>query len=358
MKNTIIIFVAVLFFGVNYKMVAGTWTALDVPGAVQTEVYGISGSNIVGNYRPASEPVNYYGFFYNNGNWTQFNPWLYGISGSNIVGLVPNTLYGALYDWKTWTDLNVPGAIATYPSGISGDKIVGYYQQNASSSGEFSFLKDGTNYITNLSMPNALSTVAIGIDGSNIVGAYFGCNVVYGFLYNMNSASCTTFSAPWVTNDPLPFGIWCETMAYGISGTNIVGVYYNTTDYISHGFLLSGTKNWTSLDAPGAKNGTSVRGISGDKIVGYYVDANTNHHGFIYTISAPAVPAVASKINISNKTVTVSFNGVPGNIYGVESTTNFVHWSPVAPVVVSSNSVGVYSEHVSGSNRYYRLVSD
>ena len=47
MKKLITICVVIVLFGTGYVM-AGTWTTLDMPGAIWTEAYGIDGSNIVG----------------------------------------------------------------------------------------------------------------------------------------------------------------------------------------------------------------------------------------------------------------------------------------------------------------------
>jgi hypothetical protein len=66
-----------------------TWTTLDYPGAQETYLYGISGSNIVGDY------------------------------GDD------NGAHGFLFDGTGWTRLICPGAAYTYASGISGNNIVG-----------------------------------------------------------------------------------------------------------------------------------------------------------------------------------------------------------------------------------------
>jgi hypothetical protein len=76
------------------------------------------------------------------------------------------------------------------------------------------------------------------------------------------------------------------TEATGIDGGNIVGDYYIGAEYY-HGFLYDGS-SWSTLDAPWATH-TFPKGISGDKIVGYYVDAvDGSTHGFVYTIPEPA----------------------------------------------------------------------
>ena len=109
-----------------------TWTTIDYPGAIQTDLYGISGSNIVGyGYNTPG------GFIYNGSVWTTLNypgaMWTapHAISGSNIVGIYYNDFVGSrsfLYDGSTWTILDCPGATeGTYAWGISNGSIVGYY---------------------------------------------------------------------------------------------------------------------------------------------------------------------------------------------------------------------------------------
>jgi hypothetical protein len=122
-----------------------TWTNLDYPGASSTAVFGISGNCVVGDYDGK------YSFLYEGSTWTNLEVPGFsciaakGISGSNIIGWCNN--YGwypdgsevtdsFLYDGSTWTILSMPGdqVIGTFVTGISGDKIVGYYTEPLSSS--------------------------------------------------------------------------------------------------------------------------------------------------------------------------------------------------------------------------------
>jgi hypothetical protein len=88
-----LICVALAFCGIcsiSYAVV-GTWTTLDKPGAHETDIYGIDGSNLVGWYSTA--PLgNHHGFLYNGTTWTTLDypgaiyTRIYGIDGSNLVG--------------------------------------------------------------------------------------------------------------------------------------------------------------------------------------------------------------------------------------------------------------------------------
>ena len=111
---------------------------------------------------------------------------------------------------------------------------------------------------TTLDFPSTnYTTYPQGIDGTNIVGYYFGTDVEYGFLYN---------GSGWTTLDS-PLGIG-QTFATGVSGTNIVG-YYSDTNGVVHGFLYN-SSSWTTLDDPLGAGSTHPQGISGTNIVGYF----------------------------------------------------------------------------------------
>lgn len=122
-------------------------------------------------------------------------------------------------------------------------------------------------YIT-LSVPGAQSTHAFGIDGSNVVGLYYdGAGNARGFVYD--GTSYTPLNAPGAL----------YTYAFGIDGSNIVGYYYDGT--ATRGFVYDSTSSsYTSLNVPGA-NYTLAHAIDGGNIVGYY-NAGTGTQGFVY----------------------------------------------------------------------------
>ena len=285
----------------------GNWTTLDDPlGAGGTFAQGISGSSIVGFYYGANG--NNHGFLYDGSNYSTLDDplgvsqvWIpegtqaKGISGTNIVGLFspesgavcvgcpPPAVDGFLYNGSAWTTLDAPLADTTGASGISGSNIVGGYGTSWAGYETVSgYLYNGSTWLTledplaftpsgySFPPPAVNGTAAQGISGSNIVGYYYDTNYVgRGFLYNDGN---------WTAlNDPLGVG---GTFAQGISGTNIVGYYYDTSNN-ARGFLYNGS-TWTTLDDPLGVQGTYVRGISGSNIVGYFIDRGTHTHGFLY----------------------------------------------------------------------------
>ncbi len=74
------------------------------------------------------------------------------------------------------------------------------------------------------------------------------------------------------------------TYITGISGNTIVGYYIDASD-LDHGFVYNGS-SFTTLDDPAGVKGTYVAGISGNTIVGYYTDASDLNHGFVYNGSS------------------------------------------------------------------------
>jgi hypothetical protein len=109
-------------------------------------------------------------------------------------------------------------------------------------------------------------TFATGISGSNIVGYYYDSSGTLGFL---NSGSAyTELQVPYPQANP------GATYAQGVSGSNVVGYYYKSsvgsTGMVStkiHGFLYNGS-SYTTLDHPSA-DFTQAEGISGRNVVGY-----------------------------------------------------------------------------------------
>jgi hypothetical protein len=267
------------------------YTTFTVPSATSTMALAISGNTVVGGYQEGQID----GFIYNGTSFTTFNvpssteTLAYGISGNNIVGsyTANGASHGFLYNGTSYTTLNDPlGVKDTLATGISGTNIVGTYFYNSGPPGHQSqsgFLYNGSTYTT-LNVPSASDTAAYGIDGNIIVGTCY-INGDNGFIYNGTSYM--------ILNDPL--GV-LGTDFRGISGNNIVGFYYDAQS-ITHDFLYNISMGiYTTLnDPPGAVN-IGAEGISGSNITGYYLDSNGNGIGFIGTpapVPEPSILALA-----------------------------------------------------------------
>jgi len=105
------------------------------------------------------------------------------------------------------------------------------------------------------------------------------------FVAIVLSSNCL-FAGTWADlNMPNSNGYY-ETYPYGISGSYIVGAYWQGAS--THGFLYNmNTNAWTTLDYPSLLQGhdMAIYGISGDKLVGSYEDSSYHLRGFLYNMT-------------------------------------------------------------------------
>jgi hypothetical protein len=195
-----------------------------------------------------------------------------------------------------WTTVDHPdaGLRGTFPMGISGKNIVGYY--NTHSNGQRGFLYDGATFTT-IEMPTLNAwTWASAVDAGVILGYYATptsptTSVTRGFL--LNGATFTTLECT------LPGAV--ETVPIDMDGTNVVGLYYDQACY-PHGFMYDGT-TYVALDDP-VGGGATLQGISGNRIVGSsYARAFVYDGSAFQTLTPPQASSqrtVASGVDSSN----------------------------------------------------------
>lgn len=232
----------------------------------------------------------------------------------------------------------------TWAYGISGTNIVGSYDSVNDGHGSLQgFLYDGSNFTT-LTVPDAIYfTEAFGISGHYIVGSYGNNSGFYGFLYD--GTNYTTLTVPGAN----------ATWAYGISGDRVVGYYVigPGSSYTNQGFLYDGG-TYTTLSYPGAVD-TYPQGISGHNVVGYYdygtdtYDDPINPQGFLYdgtnyvTLSVPGAAYTQAYGISGNKIVGTSSLG--SFLYDGSSYTILDFSLPLPPVcrgICGNNIVGYY----------------
>jgi hypothetical protein len=201
----------------NVRNISVTFTTIDVPGAVYTEMIGInSAGDIVGNYGQDTSQDSH-GFMYSNGAFTYFD---------------------------------YPGQTFTVPHAINDMQVIAGY---VGISPVFGFIYDGTNFAS-VNDGNNSATVVLGINNAaELVG---GAGTIYttkGFA--SRSGVFKTLNVPGA-----------YTYVYG-SGVNNTGAIVGWTD--SDSFMCRGT-NCKIMDFPGASH-TEVEGINDSgMMVGWY----------------------------------------------------------------------------------------
>jgi hypothetical protein len=257
------------------------WQTFDVPGATHTWIDGIDGANIVGSF---DDGAGVKGFQYNrqteaftilqapSADWTL----PLAISNGTVVGSIgSNSSYvrnGFAYysASNSWSLLNPPQGVQNdlEAYGIDGANIVG-----GTGSG-MSFILNGSNW-TFFNSPFGTASSAEGISGSKIVGRYYNIGVNGGGGYINENDNWTLLNVAGAT----------ETVPRDVDGNLIIG-QYRMGDWTTRSFLFDGA-NWTYLDAPSA-NSTWAYGVDGNTIVGSYNDTSDVSHGFILTVPEPS----------------------------------------------------------------------
>ena len=151
------------------------------PGAYHTFANAIDDGIVVGSYQ-ASANSPYHGFIYDGTTYTTLDVpgsvWteLHGIDGNHIVGtyLAPDRFHGLLYDGVAFKTIDPPDATndianGTVAIGIDGDRIVGQYWKGTNQNG---FVLDGSSYSA-FNYPSGDLHSARDVEGNTIVGTYF-----------------------------------------------------------------------------------------------------------------------------------------------------------------------------------------
>jgi hypothetical protein len=190
-------------YGYIYNTGDNVYTTIQDPSAGSadydgTVLTGVSGSEYVGFF--VANGVNN-GFLYNGSSFTTLDDPLgtegtqiYGVSGKNIVGSYVDSAgasHGFLYNGSSFTTIDDPLAnetanLGTFIHGISSSgELVGYYYTG---NGGYSAFTDVGGTFTTLSEPNAVQssggTFIFGVAGNELVGGYFDQSTGHGFTYN------------------------------------------------------------------------------------------------------------------------------------------------------------------------------
>jgi probable HAF family extracellular repeat protein len=268
-----------------------TWTTFSAPGADMTFAYAIEGNNIVGRYEDAASG-NYHGFLYNGSTWTILSApgavqtQAFGISGGKIYGSYQDSSgfsHGFIYDGSTWTTLDVPPSPPdgnmtsggeTFLFDGDGSNIVGYYTDITYD--EQGFLYNGSTWST-FDMPGAIKTGPTGISGGRIVGEYIdSSNKGHSFIYTISEPAK---QASFQGLGDLPGGAY-HSAAYSISANGSVVVGQSESASGTEAFRWENGVMTGLGYLPANINFSDARGVSddGSVIVGssaYYHNSNT-----------------------------------------------------------------------------------
>jgi hypothetical protein len=289
----------------------------------------------------------------------------------------------------TITEFDVTGAPTTsghrgtIPLSINAAlQVTGFYvDTNAVRHG---FIRAANGTLTTFDFPGAVTgptqgTMPVKINGPGGVTGFYvdGNQVFHGFVRNAQGTFSTPIDAPNAGAAGAGKGIgFGGTIVHSFDGLGGVGGIYTDANFVFHGFLLSASSVFTSIDVPGASTTGTFRGTLltnmdgfGD-ITGAYSDANGVEHGFAIaggttTINSPLDAPEAGSTGLFAGTVPLSINGTgelagtyadaSGIFHGFMATASAVAtptFSPAPGTYSSSQSVTI-SDATPNSTIFY-----
>lgn len=279
MKLTFALLLLIACMPIVMAQGGGTYTQIDVPGAIGTVGYAVnSAGDVAGIYTDSSYVQ--HGFVLSGGTYTTIDyPGASGteLFGLNDVGQVVGTTattptLGFLYDihTQTFTTVSYPGATSTTPIAINnaGD-IAGQFDEYSS----FGFELVGSTY-RRIGPPGASNSNVRGIAAApgQLVGYVFSS----GKGYENYLLSGGKYQHVNMTDAP-----GAVVQAVNPAGTAVVG-YYAPSSGVYAGFLFQ-DKALTTLQFPGSNETLSFGINAAGEVVGFFLDAEDNGHGFTWT---------------------------------------------------------------------------
>ncbi len=280
--------IAALTFLVAPCLAQYTFTAVNYPGASNTQIFAVNNAG------------RYVGAFYDaqvNGHAMYFDGTiLSALDPNGVIGTAPNSFafslnnrgdiagsysdasgsyHGYIYNHGKITDIAFPGGFNTQAYGVNDlRQVIGVFTDSASAPHAF-LLRDGV--YKQIDLPNGIQTVPFSIDNSTeIVGQFVNVakTTGHGFL-RLKNGKVTLYDAPHAA----PNG----TYLISINNLNQIVGFYNDTAGMYHNFLLD-HKKLTQLRVPRSFKASfaSFQTINdADEMVGYYNDAQNVAHGFV-----------------------------------------------------------------------------
>jgi predicted membrane protein len=265
----------------------GNVTTFDIPGATYG-VFGLdvnSNGEIAGNYYDSNNSFVTAGFLRaSQGNITTIN--FPGAVWTDVVGVTASGSVAGAYSAATgthgfvrdsagkFTSFDVLNSNSPFVSTINGPgTVVGSYIDAARLI--HGFVRDRLGNITSFDAPNSpYQTVPFSInDNGAITGFYSLLNQPHHGFVRDPLGNITTLDVPAGVNGTRPMSINAEG---AIAGS------YTDTNFVRHGFVRDAYGTITTFDAPGAVYGTIARRINRyGEVAGFFSDANAVSHGFL-----------------------------------------------------------------------------
>jgi hypothetical protein len=269
-----------------------TFTTIDVPGSMATDVLGINNTGqMIGYYYDSGNGATSTGFLLSGGNFTYFNyPGADATEGTGIndSGLISGTAYfaqntvsiGFTYNSGAFARISVPNQEFTVLRGINNAGNIG----GSFGSGVLNnaFVLIGTKFQDVTPPPGGWITAVA--NGVNNLGEAVG-NVVGGLTQD-NGFSYVHGTFHTITVPGLVDG---TTVAWGVNDNGIVvGSYCCSGSSLERGFVMFQGK-YLTFDYPGATD-TFASGINNaGQIVGSYTFSDQEiFYGFV---TSPVTPA-------------------------------------------------------------------
>jgi len=272
---------------VPLALAQGTYTQIDYPGAVQTQIFGIDTAGDLSGQYVDSEGVTH-GFVRNSSGYTAINypgatnTYVYGLNDlGQVAGYtvgVPDI--GFIYDLstQTFTQVSHPHG-TTLPTCINnaGD-IAGNF--GPAGGGSDGFELAGSSF-TLIKAPHSGTNMITGItsDGE-LVGDYIGEFTVVSFLY---------FRGEYRTVKPGAYA-YAEVLGINPAGSALVGAYYDAEGGFAGFLYQNGTVQTLEFPTAPPNYGSYATSINAaGEVAGVFYDAEFNLHGFTWTPAAADV---------------------------------------------------------------------
>jgi hypothetical protein len=184
--------------------------------------------------------------------------------------------HGFFLSSGTFTEYNIPGALATLVFGLN--NVGDFAGTFSNGNGIFQAFVSLGGTITSWSIPGALSTFAYQLNNSEqlVVGYYVDSSgILHGYLRDANGA----------LHFPIDPSGSTGTVLFGLNERNWVVGRYADSSGVTHGLFFVPPNTFVTFDYPGSTF-TSLNGINAQGIIcGRYTDTSGIDHGILARVT-------------------------------------------------------------------------